>query len=63
LVQEVQKLGEARIKELSRTVLTKEARSEATRKVYEETNKALAEKYPSRKMPSTRSCMTSSIMP
>jgi polyribonucleotide nucleotidyltransferase len=46
LVQDVKKLGEARIKELSRTVLTKEARSEATGKVYEETNKALAEKYP-----------------
>jgi polyribonucleotide nucleotidyltransferase len=46
LVQDVKKLGEARIKELSRTVLPKEARSEATGKVYEETNKALAEKYP-----------------
>jgi polyribonucleotide nucleotidyltransferase len=46
LVQDVKKLGEARIKELSRTILTKEARSEATGKVYEETNKALAEKYP-----------------
>ncbi len=46
LVQDVKKLGEARIKQLSRTVLTKEARSEATGMVYEETNTALAEKYP-----------------
>ncbi|HTY37745.1 MAG TPA: polyribonucleotide nucleotidyltransferase, partial [Bacteroidota bacterium] len=46
LVADVKRLGEARIKELSRTVLAKEARSEATSKVYEEVNKALAEKYP-----------------
>ena len=46
LVQDVKQLSGAKIKELSRTVLAKEARSEATGKVYEEVNKALAEKYP-----------------
>jgi polyribonucleotide nucleotidyltransferase len=46
LVADAKQLGEAKIKQLSQTVLTKEARSEATAKVYEEVNQALAEKYP-----------------
>ena len=46
LADSVKQLGEAKLKELSRTVLTKEQRSEATAKVYEEVNQALAEKYP-----------------
>jgi polyribonucleotide nucleotidyltransferase len=46
LVADVQQLGEAKFKELSQTVLAKEARSDATAKVYEEVNTALAEKYP-----------------
>ena len=46
LVADVKQLGEKRLKELSQTVLTKEQRSENTSKVYEEVNKALAEKYP-----------------
>lgn len=45
LADSVKQLGEAKLKELSRTVLTKEQRSEATAKVYEEVNQALAEKY------------------
>jgi polyribonucleotide nucleotidyltransferase len=42
----VKQLAASKLKELSRTVLTKEQRSEATTKVYEEVNQALAEKYP-----------------
>jgi polyribonucleotide nucleotidyltransferase len=46
LAQDVRQLGEAKMKELSRTVLSKDARSESTAKVYDEINQALAEKYP-----------------
>lgn len=46
LVDDVKALAATRLKELSRTVLTKEQRSEFTNKVYDEVNQALAEKYP-----------------
>ena len=46
LTADVKRLGAAKIKELSLTVLAKEERAEATAKVYEEVNQALAEKYP-----------------
>jgi polyribonucleotide nucleotidyltransferase len=46
LVGDVKQLGEAKLKELSQTVLSKEQRSESTSKVYEEVHKALDEKYP-----------------
>ena len=46
LVDAVQELAGLKLKDLSRTVLSKEERSEATGKVYQEVNQALAEKYP-----------------
>lgn len=46
LTTDVKRLGATKIKELSQTVLSKEQRAEATAKVYEEVNQALAEKYP-----------------
>jgi polyribonucleotide nucleotidyltransferase len=46
LVADIKQLAEAKIKQLSQTVLAKEERSNATGKVYEDVNKALAEKYP-----------------
>lgn len=46
LVADVKQLGEAKLKELSETVLLKEQRSEATSKVYEDVHKQLVEKYP-----------------
>ncbi len=46
LADDVRILSWERLKELSRTVMTKEQRSEATKKVYEEIQQALAEKYP-----------------
>jgi polyribonucleotide nucleotidyltransferase len=46
LAEDVKKLAATKLKELSQTVLTKDQRSEATAKVYEEVNLALAEKYP-----------------
>jgi len=46
LEDEVRSLTGSRLKELSQTVLTKEERNSATRKVYEEIQTALAEKYP-----------------
>ena len=42
----VEKLAGSRLKDLSRTVMTKEERSAETAKVYEETQAALAEQYP-----------------
>ena len=45
LINDVRLLAGDRLKELSRTVLTKEKRSEATNKVYEDVQQALAEKY------------------
>jgi polyribonucleotide nucleotidyltransferase len=46
LTTDVKRLGATKIKELSQTVLSKEQRAEATAKVYEEVNQALAENYP-----------------
>jgi len=46
MVNGVGALAGTRLKELSRTVLTKEERSQATARVYEEVALALAEKYP-----------------
>ncbi len=46
LVDKVSTLAAERLKELSRTVLKKEERSEATGKLYEEVQAALAEEYP-----------------
>ena len=42
----VEGLAASRLKDLSRTVMTKEERSAATTKVYEETQTALAERFP-----------------
>ncbi len=50
LVAEVEAIAGARLKELSRTVLSKEQRSEATHAVYDEVQKALAEKFPERQL-------------
>ncbi|MBI3578960.1 MAG: polyribonucleotide nucleotidyltransferase, partial [Ignavibacteriales bacterium] len=46
LVADVKTLAESKLKRLSRTVLTKEERSQQTTAVYEEVDKALAERYP-----------------
>ena len=44
--EEVRNLAWSRLKELSQTVLAKEERSQATNKVYEDVQTALAEKFP-----------------
>ena len=49
LLADVKQLGEGKIKNLSQTVLAKEQRAEATAKVYDEVNAALAERYPEQK--------------
>jgi polyribonucleotide nucleotidyltransferase len=46
MVNYVRALAGSRLKDLSRTVLTKEERSQSTAKVYEDVTLALAEKYP-----------------
>jgi polyribonucleotide nucleotidyltransferase len=46
LKEEIKKLAEARLSELSKTVLAKEERSKLTDALYDEVQKALAEKYP-----------------
>jgi len=46
IAEEVQALATQRLINLSRTILTKEERSDATAQIYEEVNQALAEKYP-----------------
>ncbi len=46
MVNDVHALADSRLKDLSRTVLTKEERSQSTAKVYEDVALALAEKYP-----------------
>lgn len=46
LVADVKALAESKLKVLSKTVLTKEDRAQQTGTVYEEVDKALAEKYP-----------------
>jgi polyribonucleotide nucleotidyltransferase len=46
MLAEVRSLAWDKLKELSRTVMSKEQRSEATRKVYEEVQQALAERFP-----------------
>lgn len=50
MVAEVEAIAGARLKELSRTVLLKEQRSEATNAVYADVQKALAGKYPDREL-------------
>ncbi|MBI2618709.1 MAG: polyribonucleotide nucleotidyltransferase [Ignavibacteriales bacterium] len=46
LLKSVSGLAESRVKDLSRSVMTKEERSSATAAVYDETQKALAERFP-----------------
>jgi polyribonucleotide nucleotidyltransferase len=46
LINEIKGLSESRLRELSRTVMTKDQRSNGTNQVYEEVQAALAEKYP-----------------
>jgi polyribonucleotide nucleotidyltransferase len=46
LIQQVKSLANEKLKHLSQTVMTKEERSEATNKLYEEVNASLSEKYP-----------------
>jgi polyribonucleotide nucleotidyltransferase len=50
LNKDVKTLADARLKELSRTVMTKEERSESTHKVYDEVKASLAEKYPEKEL-------------
>ena len=47
---DVKSLAEAKMKQLSRTVMTKEERSEATNKVRVEVKTSLAEKYPEKEL-------------
>lgn len=47
---DVESIAAQKLKELSRTVMKKEERSEATNAVYADVRKALAEKYPEREM-------------
>jgi len=47
---EVNLLAEAKMKQLSRTVMTKEERSEATNKLRDEVKVSLAEKYPEKEL-------------
>lgn len=46
LEKEVERIASQKLKDLSRSILSKEERAEATGKVYEETQTALAEQYP-----------------
>jgi len=48
MVTQVESIAAARLKELSRTVMHKEARSEATNAVYTDVHAALGEKFPER---------------
>jgi polyribonucleotide nucleotidyltransferase len=48
LLEEIQKLSQPKLRELSRTVLAKEERSSATNAVYDEVTAALIERYPER---------------
>jgi len=50
LVNDVSSLAEAKMKQLSRTVMTKDERSEATYKVRDEIKASLAEKYPEKEL-------------
>ena len=50
LKEEVVILAEAHLKQLSRTVMTKEERSEATNKVCDDVKASLAEKYPEKEL-------------
>jgi polyribonucleotide nucleotidyltransferase len=50
LKKEVKELSELKLHELSRTVLTKDERSRETKKVYDEVNASLAEKYPEKEL-------------
>ncbi len=47
---DINSLAEAKMKQLSRTIMTKEERSEATNKVCEEIKTSLAEKYPEKEL-------------
>jgi len=46
MLEEVENLASEKLKELSRSVLSKEERSDATKKVYDDILNALADKYP-----------------
>ena len=46
LMNEIKSLSEIKINELSRTILSKEERSEATNKIYQDVKSALADRYP-----------------
>ncbi len=50
LIDDVKQLAEERLRELSKTVLTKEERSERTNALYEEVQNTLAEKYPEKNL-------------
>ncbi|HEY6953277.1 MAG TPA: polyribonucleotide nucleotidyltransferase, partial [Bacteroidota bacterium] len=50
MISDVQAIAGQRLAELSRTVMKKEERSEATNAVYADVHKALAEKYPDREV-------------
>ena len=50
LINDVSSLAEAKMKQLSRTVMTKDERSEATNKVRDEIKSSLAEKYPEKEL-------------
>jgi polyribonucleotide nucleotidyltransferase len=50
LTEEIRKLAETRLRELSRTILAKEERSKANEVLYGEVQKSLAEKYPEKEM-------------
>jgi polyribonucleotide nucleotidyltransferase len=50
LMEEIRKLAETRLRELSRTILAKDERSKANETLYDEVQKALAEKYPEKEM-------------
>ncbi|MGD0036604.1 MAG: polyribonucleotide nucleotidyltransferase [Bacteroidota bacterium] len=50
MIADVNSLAEAKMKQLSRTVMTKEERSEATTKVRDEIKASLAEKYPEKEL-------------
>ncbi|HXG37457.1 MAG TPA: polyribonucleotide nucleotidyltransferase [Bacteroidota bacterium] len=50
MIADVKALAADRIKELARTVLTKDQRSEATKNVYDEVQQALKEKYPEKEL-------------
>jgi polyribonucleotide nucleotidyltransferase len=50
MIAEVEAIASSKLRELSRTVMKKEERSEATNTVYADVRKALADKYPERQL-------------